>query len=50
MSLATLSAMSTYITDVLYSLTSCVACFPGSPLLRINQRSFRILRLLGEVR
>jgi hypothetical protein len=24
-------------------------CFPSSPTLKINSRSFKILRLLGEV-
>lgn len=36
--------------DVFYSLTNCVFCFPASPQLKINSRSFRMLRLLGEVR
>ncbi|KAK3941551.1 hypothetical protein QBC46DRAFT_382478 [Diplogelasinospora grovesii] len=34
--------------DMLYSLGSCLNCFPGSPTLKINSRSFKILRLLGE--
>lgn len=29
---------------------SCFSCFPSSPTLKINGRSFKILRLLGEVR
>ncbi|KAK3337155.1 kinase-like domain-containing protein [Cercophora scortea] len=34
--------------DMLYSLGSCLNCIPGSPTLKINNRSFKILRLLGE--
>ncbi|KAK7900489.1 Serine/threonine-protein kinase env7 [Exophiala xenobiotica] len=34
--------------DIFYSLGSCVCCFPSSPQLKINNRSFRMLRLLGE--
>jgi serine/threonine kinase 16 len=26
-----------------------MVCFPSSPQLKINSRSFKILRLLGEV-
>ncbi|KAF2235070.1 kinase-like protein [Viridothelium virens] len=37
--------MASYLMDLVYSLT---CCFPGSPQLRINSRSFKILRLLGE--
>lgn len=36
--------------DLFYSLGNCLNCFPGSPTLKINSRSFKILRLLGEVR
>lgn len=36
--------------DLLSSFGSCLNCFPGSPTLKINSRSFKILRLLGEVR
>jgi serine/threonine kinase 16 len=36
--------------DLFYSLTNCMVCFPGTPQLKINSRSFKILRLLGEVR
>lgn len=36
--------------DVFYSFGNCMNCFPGSPTLKINSRSFKILRLLGEVR
>jgi len=41
--------MASSLLDVLYSLTNCLACFPSSPNLKINNRSFKILRLLGEV-
>ncbi|KAK3341556.1 kinase-like domain-containing protein [Lasiosphaeria hispida] len=34
--------------DMLSSLGSCLNCFPSSPTLKINSRSFKILRLLGE--
>ncbi|KFH47930.1 Serine/threonine-protein kinase-like protein [Hapsidospora chrysogenum ATCC 11550] len=34
--------------DLFYSLGNCLNCFPGSPTLKINSRSFKILRLLGE--
>ncbi|KIW16851.1 hypothetical protein PV08_04041 [Exophiala spinifera] len=34
--------------DIFYSLGSCVYCFPSTPQLKINHRSFRMLRLLGE--
>jgi hypothetical protein len=43
-------AMAQYLLDIFYSLSNCLCCFPGSPQLRINSRSFRMLRLLGEVR
>lgn len=43
------SNMAQTLMDVFYSLTNCVFCFPGSPQLKINNRSFRMLRLLGEV-
>lgn len=29
-------------------MTTCMSCFPSSPNLTINHRSFKILRLLGE--
>jgi serine/threonine kinase 16 len=35
--------------DLFYSFGNCLNCFPGSPTLKINSRSFKILRLLGEV-
>ncbi len=36
--------------DLISSFGSCLNCFPSSPTLKINNRSFKILRLLGEVR
>jgi hypothetical protein len=42
-------AMAQYFLDLVYTLTNCFSCFPGSPQLKINNRSFKILRLLGEV-
>jgi serine/threonine kinase 16 len=38
-----------YFFDVIYSLANCLVCFPSSPQLKINSRSFKMLRLLGEV-
>ncbi|KAF8245981.1 kinase-like protein [Wilcoxina mikolae CBS 423.85] len=40
--------MSQYLLDLLYSLTTCITCFPSSPNLTINSRTFKILSLLGE--
>ncbi|EPE36050.1 Protein kinase-like (PK-like) [Glarea lozoyensis ATCC 20868] len=40
--------MAQYFLDLFYTLTNCMSCFPGSPQLKINSRSFKILRLLGE--
>ncbi|KAK4105470.1 Pkinase-domain-containing protein [Parathielavia hyrcaniae] len=34
--------------DLISSFGSCLNCFPSSPTLKINNRSFKILRLLGE--
>ncbi|ROV99936.1 hypothetical protein VMCG_06232 [Cytospora schulzeri] len=34
--------------DLFTSFGNCLNCFPGSPTLKINNRSFKILRLLGE--
>lgn len=34
--------------DLFYSIGNCLNCFPGSPTLKINSRSFKILQLLGE--
>jgi serine/threonine kinase 16 len=42
--------MAQYFHDLVYTLSNCMSCFPGSPQLKINSRSFKILRLLGEVR
>jgi serine/threonine kinase 16 len=36
-----------YISDILYSVASCLTCFQ-SPILKINNRKFRMLKLLGE--
>jgi hypothetical protein len=47
---ATMGSLGTYFLDVVYSFTNCMVCFPSSPQLKINSRSFKILRLLGEVR
>lgn len=35
--------------DIFYSFGNCLSCFPGSPTLKVNSRSFKILQLLGEV-
>ncbi|EOD50465.1 serine threonine protein [Neofusicoccum parvum] len=43
-----MSSLSSYVLDLVYSLTNCMSCFPGTPQLKINGRSFKILRLLGE--
>ncbi|OCK81022.1 kinase-like protein [Lepidopterella palustris CBS 459.81] len=43
-----MAALSSYFLDLVYSFTNCLVCFPGSPQLKINSRSFKILRLLGE--
>lgn len=40
--------MAQILQDLIYSFGSCLNCFPGSPSLKINGRSFKILRLLGE--
>lgn len=40
--------MAQMLLDLVYSLGNCLNCFPGSPTLKINSRSFKILRLLGE--
>jgi hypothetical protein len=44
-----MGSLGTYFLDVVYSFTNCMVCFPSSPQLKINSRSFKILRLLGEV-
>ncbi|KAF2201439.1 kinase-like protein [Delitschia confertaspora ATCC 74209] len=43
-----MAALGSYFLDFVYSFTNCMVCFPGSPQLKINSRSFKILRLLGE--
>ncbi|ERS98952.1 NAK protein kinase [Sporothrix schenckii ATCC 58251] len=40
--------MASTILDLVYSMGSCLSCFPSTPTLKINGRSFKILRLLGE--
>lgn len=40
--------MAQLLQDLIYSFGNCISCFPGSPSLKINNRSFKILRLLGE--
>ncbi|KAL4902562.1 hypothetical protein BDW74DRAFT_169459 [Aspergillus multicolor] len=40
--------MAQYFFDLLYNFTDCLCCFPNSPQLKINNRSFKLLRLLGE--
>lgn len=45
-----MSNIAAYILDVAYSLCNCLSCFPSEPNLSLNGRSFKILRLLGEVR
>jgi serine/threonine kinase 16 len=41
--------MASALLDLFYSMGNCLSCFPSSPQLKINSRSFKILRLLGEV-
>ena len=43
-----MGSLATYFLDAVYSVTNCMVCFPSSPQLRINNRSFKIQRLLGE--
>ncbi|OGM51354.1 serine/threonine protein kinase [Aspergillus bombycis] len=40
--------MAQYFFDLLYNFTDCMCCFPSTPQLKINNRSFKMLRLLGE--
>ncbi|KAL1958025.1 hypothetical protein VTO42DRAFT_5237 [Malbranchea cinnamomea] len=40
--------MAQYFFDLLYTFTDCMCCFPSSPQLKVNNRSFKLLRLLGE--
>lgn len=42
------STLTSYILDALWSVTQCLSCFPSSPALTINGKSYKILRLLGE--
>lgn len=46
----TVITMAQYFFDLLYNFTDCMCCFPSTPQLKINNRSFKLLRLLGEVR
>ncbi|KAI1021746.1 hypothetical protein LB505_009046 [Fusarium chuoi] len=41
--------MAQVLLDLFYSFGNCLNCFPGNPNLKINNRSFKILRLLGEI-
>ena len=34
--------------DIISNFTNCLFCFPSSPNLKINARTLRLLRLLGE--
>ena len=43
-----LGNMSQVFMDLLSSLTNCLYCFPNSPQLKINNRSFKLQHLLGE--
>lgn len=40
--------LSHYILDGIWQLGNCFNCFPSNPSLKINGRSLKILRLLGE--
>ncbi|KXT13799.1 hypothetical protein AC579_2341 [Pseudocercospora musae] len=40
--------LSHYVLDGFWQLGNCFNCFPKTPSLKINGRSFKILRLLGE--
>ncbi|CAK7563488.1 MAG: Serine/threonine-protein kinase env7 [Sporothrix epigloea] len=40
--------MATALLDLVFSMGSCLSCFPSTPTLKVNGRSFKILRLLGE--
>lgn len=40
--------LSHYVLDGIWQLSQCCNCFPSNPSLKINGRSFKILRLLGE--
>ncbi|KAK4629224.1 Serine/threonine-protein kinase ppk13 [Fulvia fulva] len=40
--------LSHYLLDGMWQLGNCFNCFPSNPSLRVNGRSLKILRLLGE--
>ena len=40
--------LSHYVLDGIWQLGQLCSCFPSNPSLKINGRSFKILRLLGE--
>ncbi|KAK5074947.1 Serine/threonine-protein kinase env7 [Lithohypha guttulata] len=40
--------MATTLMDLISNFTNCLFCFPSSPNLKINSRTLRLLRLLGE--
>jgi serine/threonine kinase 16 len=40
--------LSHYVLDGIWQLGNCFSCFPSTPSLKINGRSLKILRLLGE--
>ncbi|KAL9104492.1 MAG: hypothetical protein Q9163_000585 [Psora crenata] len=40
--------MSQIMFDLFAAVTNCLFCFPGSPQLKINNRSFKLQHLLGE--
>ncbi|GIZ43976.1 hypothetical protein CKM354_000718500 [Cercospora kikuchii] len=48
MSPSLVEQLSHYVLDGLWQLGNCFSCFPSTPSLKINGRSFKILRLLGE--
>jgi serine/threonine kinase 16 len=48
MSPTLIEQLSHYVLDGLWQLGNCFSCFPSTPSLKINGRSFKILRLLGE--
>ncbi|KAK4499670.1 hypothetical protein PRZ48_010188 [Zasmidium cellare] len=43
-----LEQLSHYVLDGMWQLGNCFNCFPSNPSLKINGRSLKILRLLGE--
>lgn len=40
--------MAATVLDLIQNFTNCLFCFPSSPNLKINSRTLRLLRLLGE--